>query len=100
MSTSLPLNGACSGEANAALISGLTVRFAMASGAWLCVSRSATTWRVRPRHAARALRRYAARIASLIRRPEDLTADWLTAALGVPVRGFETTRIGTGQMSE
>jgi Ecdysteroid kinase-like family len=32
--------------------------------------------------------------------PADLTAEWLTAALGVPVRAFVFERIGTGQMSE
>ena len=32
--------------------------------------------------------------------PADLTAEWLTAALGVPVRAFAFERIGTGQMSE
>jgi hypothetical protein len=36
-----------------------------------------------------------------IERPQDLTADWLTAALGAgTVAGFRTERIGTGQMSE
>ncbi|MFG1932959.1 phosphotransferase [Mycobacterium sp. NPDC048908] len=33
-------------------------------------------------------------------RPADLTVDWLTAALGAPVRDFTFDRIGTGQMSE
>jgi Ecdysteroid kinase-like family len=34
-------------------------------------------------------------------RPEDLTAEWLTAAIGVgTVERFSTARIGTGQMSE
>lgn len=38
---------------------------------------------------------------TLIERPTDLTADWLTATLGgPPVTGFEVERIGTGQMSE
>ncbi|WP_156687839.1 DUF7064 domain-containing protein [Mycobacterium sp. Marseille-P9652] len=37
----------------------------------------------------------------IIERPGDLTAAWLTAALGAgPVAGFEVERIGTGQMSE
>lgn len=36
-----------------------------------------------------------------IERPDDLSADWLTAAVGAsPVRDFSTERIGTGQMSE
>ncbi|MGH8966900.1 MAG: phosphotransferase, partial [Actinomycetes bacterium] len=38
---------------------------------------------------------------AVLDRPEDLTCDWLTAALGVgPVSGFSFERIGTGQMSE
>jgi hypothetical protein len=37
----------------------------------------------------------------VIERPDDLSADWLTATLGVgPVTGFRWERIGTGQMSE
>ena len=36
-----------------------------------------------------------------IERPEDLTAEWLTASLGAGrVGGFAVERIGTGQMSE
>ncbi|OBA90084.1 phosphotransferase [Mycobacteriaceae bacterium 1482268.1] len=36
-----------------------------------------------------------------IERPRDLTAEWLTAALGAgTVESFSTERIGTGQMSE
>jgi ecdysteroid kinase len=36
-----------------------------------------------------------------IERPEDLTADWLTTAIGAgTVERFGTERIGTGQMSE
>jgi hypothetical protein len=36
-----------------------------------------------------------------VERPDDLTADWLTAALGTgTVEAFSTERIGTGQMSE
>ncbi|MFY9916839.1 MAG: phosphotransferase [Mycobacterium sp.] len=36
-----------------------------------------------------------------IERPDDLTADWLTAAIGAgTVERFGTERIGTGQMSE
>jgi Ecdysteroid kinase-like family len=36
-----------------------------------------------------------------IERPDDLTAEWLTAAIGTgTVDGFSTERIGTGQMSE
>ena len=36
-----------------------------------------------------------------VERPDDLTADWLTAAVGAgTVEGFSTERIGTGQMSE
>ncbi|HYO04959.1 MAG TPA: phosphotransferase [Mycobacterium sp.] len=39
--------------------------------------------------------------ASLIERPTDLTADWLTTAIGAgDVSGFTFDRIGTGQMSE
>lgn len=38
---------------------------------------------------------------TLIERPSDLTAEWLTAALGTgPVTEFSYDRIGTGQMSE
>jgi hypothetical protein len=36
----------------------------------------------------------------VVERPTDLTVEWLTAALGVPVRDFAFERIGTGQMSE
>ncbi|WP_101947071.1 phosphotransferase [Mycobacterium sp. 3519A] len=36
----------------------------------------------------------------IIERPADLTAEWLSAALGAPVRDFTFDRIGTGQMSE
>ncbi len=36
-----------------------------------------------------------------VERPEDLTAEWLTAAIGAgTVERFRTARIGTGQMSE
>lgn len=36
-----------------------------------------------------------------VERPDDLTAEWLTAAIGAGVvEGFRTERIGTGQMSE
>lgn len=36
-----------------------------------------------------------------VERPDDLTAEWLTAAIGAgAVEGFTTERIGTGQMSE
>jgi len=36
-----------------------------------------------------------------VERPEDLTADWLTAAIGAGrVGAFSSERIGTGQMSE
>ncbi|UNB55332.1 ecdysteroid 22-kinase family protein [Mycolicibacterium sp. YH-1] len=39
--------------------------------------------------------------ASLLERPADLTAEWLTAALGAgTVSDFSYDRIGTGQMSE
>lgn len=31
---------------------------------------------------------------------DDLTADWLEAALGVPVRGFTVSRVGTGQLGD
>ncbi|MBN3508859.1 phosphotransferase [Mycolicibacterium nivoides] len=38
---------------------------------------------------------------AVLDRPEDLTCDWLTAALGAgQVDGFSFERIGTGQMSE
>ncbi|OCB58482.1 phosphotransferase [Mycobacterium vulneris] len=38
---------------------------------------------------------------AVLDRPEDLTCDWLTTALGSgPVSGFSFERIGTGQMSE
>lgn len=38
---------------------------------------------------------------AVLERPEDLTRDWLTAALDAgPVSGFSFERIGTGQMSE
>jgi hypothetical protein len=38
---------------------------------------------------------------SVLRRPEDLTADWLAAALATgPIDGFHVESIGTGQMSE
>ena len=37
----------------------------------------------------------------MIERPADLTADWLTAAIGAgDVNAFTVERIGTGQMSE
>lgn len=36
----------------------------------------------------------------VVERPDDLTAEWLTAALGAPVDSFTVERIGTGQMSE
>ena len=36
----------------------------------------------------------------VVERPTDLTVEWLTAALGVPVSDFVFERIGTGQMSE
>lgn len=40
-------------------------------------------------------------IAQVIERPGDLTAEWLTAAIGAgPVADFSVERIGTGQMSE
>jgi hypothetical protein len=32
--------------------------------------------------------------------PSDLTAEWLTSAIGVPIADFTYQRIGTGQMSE
>ena len=38
---------------------------------------------------------------ALIERPDDLTAEWLTAAVGAgEVAEFSFERIGTGQMSE
>jgi hypothetical protein len=38
---------------------------------------------------------------SVLRRPEDLSAEWLAAALGTgPIDGFHVESIGTGQMSE
>ena len=36
----------------------------------------------------------------VVERPADLTAEWLTAAVGIPVSDFAFERIGTGQMSE
>ncbi|OBH25094.1 phosphotransferase [Mycobacterium sp. E342] len=40
-------------------------------------------------------------IAQVIERPGDLTAEWLTTAIGAgPVADFAVERIGTGQMSE
>jgi hypothetical protein len=36
----------------------------------------------------------------VVERPTDLTAEWLTAALGAAVSDFAFERIGTGQMSE
>jgi hypothetical protein len=35
----------------------------------------------------------------VIRRPQDLNAEWLSQVLGAQVAGFEAERIGTGQMS-
>ena len=40
------------------------------------------------------------RTTDIVERPTDLTVEWLTAALGVPVSDFAFERIGTGQMSE
>jgi hypothetical protein len=40
------------------------------------------------------------RTTDVVERPADLTVEWLTAALGVPVCDFAFERIGTGQMSE
>ncbi|HXL62512.1 MAG TPA: phosphotransferase, partial [Mycobacterium sp.] len=40
------------------------------------------------------------RTTDVVERPADLTVEWLTAALGVPVSDFAFERIGTGQMSE
>ena len=40
------------------------------------------------------------RTTDVVERPADLTVDWLTTALGVPVIDFAFERIGTGQMSE
>lgn len=38
---------------------------------------------------------------AVLDRPDDLTCEWLTAAIGAgPVSGFSFDRIGTGQMSE
>ncbi len=38
---------------------------------------------------------------NVVERPEDLTADWLTAAIGAgTIAEFSVERIGTGQMSE
>src|ERR1700743_1808958 len=38
---------------------------------------------------------------NVVERPADLTATWLTAAIGAgDVADFEVERIGTGQMSE
>src|SRR5262245_51588755 len=40
------------------------------------------------------------RTTDIIERPSDLTAEWLSAAVGAPVVDFGFERIGTGQMSE
>ena len=40
------------------------------------------------------------RVTDVVERPSDLTAEWLSEALGTPVTGFAFERIGTGQMSE
>ncbi len=40
------------------------------------------------------------RTTDVVERPSDLTAEWLTSALGTPVTDFAFERIGTGQMSE
>ncbi|WP_372507992.1 DUF7064 domain-containing protein [Mycobacterium barrassiae] len=40
------------------------------------------------------------RTTDVMERPSDLTADWLSSALGFPVTDFAFERIGTGQMSE
>ena len=37
---------------------------------------------------------------SLVQRPEDVTAEWLSEILGVDVRGFSTAPVGTGQMAD
>ena len=38
---------------------------------------------------------------NVVERPADLTADWLTAAIGAgAIADFSVERIGTGQMSE
>ncbi len=37
---------------------------------------------------------------TVARRPEDVTPEWLSAALGVPVDGFTTQPVGTGQMAD
>ncbi|MET0701506.1 MAG: phosphotransferase [Mycobacterium sp.] len=37
---------------------------------------------------------------SIIEKPADVTAEWLTAVLGATVSDFAVERIGTGQMSE
>lgn len=38
---------------------------------------------------------------AVLERPDDLTSDWLSTAIGAgPVAGFTVERIGTGQMSE
>lgn len=40
------------------------------------------------------------RTTDVVERPSDLTADWLSTALGISVTDFTFDRIGTGQMSE
>ena len=40
------------------------------------------------------------RTTDVVERPSDLTAEWLTSAIGTPIAGFTYERIGTGQMSE
>ncbi|MEY2476262.1 MAG: hypothetical protein QOG87_1577 [Actinomycetota bacterium] len=37
---------------------------------------------------------------TVAQRPEDVTPEWLSAALGVPVDGFTTQPVGTGQMAD
>ena len=40
------------------------------------------------------------RTTDVVEQPTDLTVEWLTAAVGVPVSDFTFERVGTGQMSE
>src|SRR5215213_1993264 len=71
------------------------------SGSSRSASSTAThRWTLSRRHPTRVTRRQPVHTISVVERPSDLTVEWLTAALGVPVTDFAFERIGTGQMSE
>src|SRR5689334_10459917 len=63
-------------------------------------SRSASSTATRHSTLTARTRERQVRTTDVMERPADLTVDWLTAALGAPVRDFTFDRIGTGQMSE